>query len=229
MILDGGLLKAALRVRKRRQVHFWRSSPGVGSKAKPGVANKTDPTNGARCVQHVTFSLCLFAFLFISSPCQAHLICNNIFLFVCLSFTTSSCQAGQGCSQSCRPWGKKAPRRGHFSVFIHFKVMEMEIDQIPSFWWRTLYDLQINQGVKRFTWISGFESRDTDWGNRGLHCIMGQLKNIFYHNTNIQVIENIFLFQVQNMTDESQFESLYVYNATILEVANSSRLYSIDI
>ena len=148
MILDGGLLKAALRVRKRRQVHFWRSSPGVGSKAKPGVANKTDPTNGARCVQHVTISLCLFAFLFISSPCQAHLICNNIFLFVCLSFTTSSCQAGQGCSQSCRPWGKKAPRRGHFSVFIHLKVMEMEIDQIPSFWWRTLYNLQIPRSQK---------------------------------------------------------------------------------
>ena len=81
----GGLPKAAFRVRKRRQDHFWRSSPGVGSKAKPGVANKTDPTNGARCVQHVTISLCLFAFLFISSPCQAHLICNNIF-FVCLPF-----------------------------------------------------------------------------------------------------------------------------------------------
>ena len=57
---------------------------------------------------------------------------------------------------------------------------------------------------------------------------MGQLKNIVYHNTNIQVIENIFLFQVQNMTDESQFESLYVYNATILEVVKSSRLYSFD-
>ena len=122
----GGLPKAAFRVRKRRQGHFWRSSPGVGYKAKPGVANKTDPTNGARCVQHVTITSCLFAFLSI----------------------TSSYQAGQGCSQSCRPWGKKAPRRGHFSVFIHLKVMEMEIDQIPSFWWRTLYNLQIPRSQK---------------------------------------------------------------------------------
>ena len=66
-------------------------------------------------------------------------------------------------------------------------------------------------------------------GTEGFIASWVSLKTFFYHNTNIQVIENIFLFQVQNMTDESQFESLYVYNATILEVANSSRLYSIDI
>ena len=56
----------------------------------------------------------------------------------------------------------------------------------------------------------------------------GSAWNIVYHNTNLQVIEDIFLFQVKKMTDESQFESLYVYNATILEVAKSSRLYSFD-
>ena len=53
----------------------------------------------------------------------------------------------------------------------------------------------------------------------------GSAWNIVYHNTNLQVLENTFLFQVKNMTDESQFESLYVYNATILEVVKSSRLY----
>ena len=66
-------------------------------------------------------------------------------------------------------------------------------------------------------------------GTEGFIASWVSLKTLFTTTQIFKLLKISFFFQVQNMTDESQFESLYVYNATILEVANSSRLYSIDI
>ena len=66
-------------------------------------------------------------------------------------------------------------------------------------------------------------------GTEGFIASWVSLKTLFTTTQIFKLLKISFFFQVQNMTDESQFKSLYVYNATILEVANSSRLYSIDI
>ena len=65
----------------------------------------------------------------------------------------------------------------------------------------------------------GVEPRDSYRGGGGFCCLLGPFQPSFNHSLESSHIQNNY-HQVQNMTDESQFESLYVYNKTILEVAH---------
>ena len=65
----------------------------------------------------------------------------------------------------------------------------------------------------------GVEPRDSYRGGGGFCCLLGPFQPSFNHSLESSHIQNNY-HQVQNMTDESQFESLYVYNKTILEVGH---------
>ena len=177
----------------------------MGSKAKPGVANKTDPTNGARCVQHVTITFCL-SFLLLRPVRLVKAALRVAVLGAKKRLEEVSAPFSYISKSLTRPWTKFHPHGDR-----------------DTFWYRDLpmgQNSYLNFRLTFRPWIQRHWLREQ---KVSLHH--GSAWNIVYHNTNLQVLENTFLFQVKNMTDESQFESLYVYNATILEVVKSSRLY----
>ena len=65
----------------------------------------------------------------------------------------------------------------------------------------TLFDIEIYLRVNKITWISnylsGLKSRDTDWGNRKFHCIMGQLETLFTTTQIFKLLKTSFFSRLR--------------------------------